>query len=105
MFVVLPLADVSSLSGEGRGLCEDSWDTLVMISSRPLLQVLLLLLVVLVVLVVVVILREGCGFLGVFVGGVQHWGWGARTSTVEPHAHNIARLRVCKVLLQVVARY
>lgn len=42
LFVVLPLADISSLGPEGRGLSEDTWDTLVMISSRPLLQVLLL---------------------------------------------------------------
>lgn len=38
-FVVLPLAEISSLGGEGRGLSEDTWDTLIMITSRPLLQV------------------------------------------------------------------
>jgi hypothetical protein len=41
MFVVLPLADISSLSAEGRGLSEDTWDTLLMIGNRPLLQILL----------------------------------------------------------------
>lgn len=39
--VVLPLAQVSA-APEGWGLSEDSWDSLVMIGSRPLLQLLLL---------------------------------------------------------------
>jgi hypothetical protein len=39
--VVLPLAQVNA-APEGWGLCEDSWDSLVMIGSRPLLQLLLL---------------------------------------------------------------
>ncbi|WIA40486.1 hypothetical protein OEZ86_013840 [Tetradesmus obliquus] len=39
--VVLPLAQVSA-APEGWGLAEDSWDSLVMVGSRPLLQLLLL---------------------------------------------------------------
>jgi hypothetical protein len=39
--VVLPVAQVSG-APEGWGLSEDSWDSLVMIGSRPLLQLLLL---------------------------------------------------------------
>jgi hypothetical protein len=40
--VVLPIAHVSRLSPEGRGLAEDSLDTLHMVGSSRLLQVLLL---------------------------------------------------------------
>jgi hypothetical protein len=39
--VVLPVAQVSA-APEGWGLSEDSWDSLVMVGSRPLLQLLLL---------------------------------------------------------------
>jgi len=42
LFVVLPLADISSVGREGRGLSEDTWDSLLLIINRPLLQVLLL---------------------------------------------------------------
>lgn len=41
-FVVLPIADLSVVAPERKGLSEDTLDTLFMIASRPLLQVLLL---------------------------------------------------------------
>lgn len=42
LLVVLPLTGVSSAGPEGWGLREDTWDSLLMVASRPQLLLLLL---------------------------------------------------------------